>query len=172
VVAAGAPLLTVGDPDKLEIVVDVLSTDAVKVRESMPVLVENWGGTQPIHAHIQTVEPSGFTKVSALGVEEQRVNIIAAFEELPQTLGDGYRVEARIIVWEQDRVLKAPVSALFRRGSSWRVFVIEGGRAHAREVQVGHLNALEAEIVQGLEEGESVIRHPAKSSRRKGRGWW
>ncbi len=160
VVAAGVPLLTVGDPDKLEIVVDVLSTDAVKVPEAAPVLIENWGGTQQLRAHVQTVEPSAFTKVSALDVEEQRVNIVAIFEEPPRALGDGYRVEARIVVWEQDQALKIPVSALFRRGSGWSVFVIERDRARPRDVTVGHLNAFEAEILHGLQEGEVVIRHP------------
>jgi HlyD family secretion protein len=161
VVAAGAPLLTVGDPSRLEIVVDILSTEAVNVQPGMTVMLENWGGGRLLRARVRTVEPSAFTKISALGVEEQRVNIIADFIDPPTSLGDAYRVEARIVIWEGSNVLKAPTSALFRRGQQWTVFVIESGRARFRPVNVGHLNALEAEIIDGLTEHDVVIRHPS-----------
>jgi HlyD family secretion protein len=161
VVAAGAPLLTLGDPQKLEIVVDVLSQDAVKVRPGMDMLIEGWGGGRTLHARVRTVEPYAFTKVSALGVEEQRVNIVGDFVDPPGPLGDGYRVEARIVAWRADQVLKVPVSALFRQGEAWAVFVVEGGRARLRMVEPGQRGAQEAEIRSGLREGETVVRHPA-----------
>lgn len=161
VVDAGTPLITIGDPQNLEIVIDLISTDAVKVRAGMPVLLEGWGGDKPLRARVRVVEPFGFTKISALGVEEQRVNVIADFVDPPGRLGDGYRVEAKIIVWSGENVLKVPVSALFRHGESWAVFVIEDGRARRRAIQIGQRGSLEAEVVQGLRAGETVIRHPS-----------
>jgi HlyD family secretion protein len=161
VVGVGAALITVGDPNRIEIVVDLLSTDAVKVKAGMPVLLEGWGGDQPLRARVRVVEPYGFTKVSALGVEEQRVNVIADFVDATESLGDGYRVEAKIVIWSRDKVLKVPVSALFRQGEEWAVFVVEGGRAKRRNIQLGHRGALEAEVTQGLTPGEIVIRHPS-----------
>ena len=161
VVAAGAALITIGDPNRIEIVVDLLSTDAVKVKAGMPVLLEGWGGDRPLRARVRLVEPYGFTKVSALGVEEQRVNVIADFVDAAESLGDGYRVEAKIVIWSGDKVLKAPVSALFRQGEEWAVFVVESGRARRRKVQIGHRGALEAEVTRGLTDGEAVIRHPS-----------
>jgi HlyD family secretion protein len=151
----------VGDAAKLEIVVDVLSTDAVKLSPGMPVLLENWGGEQPLRACVRLVEPSGFTKISALGIEEQRVNVIADFVDPPGRLGDGYRVEARVVIWEAESVLKIPSGALFRRGQDWNVFALEDGRAQARQVEIGHRNALEAEVLHGIEEGNGVIVHPS-----------
>jgi HlyD family secretion protein len=165
VVAAGAPLLTLGDPQKLEIVVDVLSQDAVKVRPGMDMLIEGWGGGRTLHARVRTVEPYAFTKVSALGVEEQRVNIVGDFADPPEPLGDGYRVEARIVAWRAGQVLKVPVSALFRQGEAWAVFVVEGGRARLRMVEPGQRGAQEAEIRSGLREGETVVRHLANELR-------
>ena len=161
VVAAGAALITIGDPNRIEIVIDLLSSDAVKVKAGMPVLLEGWGGDQPLRARVRLVEPYGFTKVSALGVEEQRVNVIADFVDAAKSLGDGYRVEAKIVIWSGDKVLKAPVSALFRQGEEWAVFVVEGGRARRRKIEFGHRGALEAEVTQGLTAGEAVIRHPS-----------
>jgi HlyD family secretion protein len=161
VVPAGTPILSVGDAAKLEIVIDVLSTDAVKVSPGMPVLLENWGGERPLRACVRLVEPSGFTKISALGIEEQRVNVIADFVDPPGRLGDGYRVEARIIIWEAGNVLKIPSGALFRHGQDWNVFAIENGRAWARQVEIGHRSALEAEVLRGIEEGSEVIVHPS-----------
>lgn len=161
VVAAGSPLLVVGDPQQLEVVIDLLSTEAVKVKPGMPVLLEGWGGKQPLQAVVRTVEPLAFTKVSALGVEEQRVNVIADFVDPPGPLGDAYRVEARVVLWNGENVLKVPASALFRRGDGWSVFVVEGGRARRRDVTVGHRGALEVEILGGLTDGEQVVRHPS-----------
>jgi HlyD family secretion protein len=161
VVEAGTPLITIGDPKNLEIVIDLISTDAVKVRAGMPVLLEGWGGGKPLRARVRVVEPYGFTKISALGVEEQRVNVIADFVDPPGQLGDAYRVEAKIIIWSQDEVLKVPVSALFRHGDSWAVFVIKNGRAQRRLIQLGQRGSLEAQVVHGLKPGETVIRHPS-----------
>lgn len=160
VVAAGTPLLELSNTTKLEVVVDVLSTEAVKIRPGSEVLIEGWGGERPLRARVQLVEPSGFMKVSALGIEEQRVNVIAEFVDEPGALGDGYRVEARFIIWQGEGVLKIPASALFRQGDGWGVFVVEGGRAHRRAVEAGHRSGFEVEITNGLTEGENVILHP------------
>jgi HlyD family secretion protein len=161
VVTVGAPLLEVGDPGRIEVVVDVLSTDAVKVQPGAAVLIEDWGGEQPLHARVRLVEPSGFTKVSALGVEEQRVNVLADLLDAPASLADGYRVEARIVVWESPEVLKIPASTLFRHGGQWSVFVVEAGRARRRAIEAGHRNAAEVEVLAGLNGGEPVVLHPS-----------
>jgi HlyD family secretion protein len=160
VVTAGTPILQVGHPSQLEIVSDVLSTEAVKVKPGDSVLIENWGGNGSLRARVRTIESSGFTKVSALGVEEQRVNVVMDFVDPPGRLGDGYRVDVRIVVWEGKDVLTVPASALFRRGEGWSAFVIENGRARRREVEIGHRNALQAEVLKGLVEGTAVILHP------------
>lgn len=172
VVPAGEPLVDLGDPHALEIVSDLLSVDAVKVRAGQPVLIEHWGGDRPLQGRVRRVEPSGFLKISALGVEEQRVNVVVDFAEPGEawrTLGDGYRVELRIVVSEGTDVLKAPTSSLFRVGESWAVFVVDGGRAQRRPVEVGRRNGLEAEILKGLAAGESVIVHPADTLQDGGR---
>jgi HlyD family secretion protein len=164
VVPTGEPLLEVGDPNDLEIVTDLLSADAVKVRPGQPVSIEQWGGDRALHGRVRRVEPSGFMKVSALGVEEQRVNVIVDFQdpgEAQQVLGDGYRVEVHIVVWEAPDVVKAPTSSLFRRGDDWAVFVVEEGRARLRPVQIGRRNGLEAQVLDGLRAGERVVVHPA-----------
>jgi HlyD family secretion protein len=161
VVETGTPLLELGDPAALEIVVDVLSTDAVRVKPGARVLVENWGGEGVLEARVRLVEPSGFTKVSALGVEEQRVNVVADFVEPPRSLGDAYRVEARIVVWESDGVLKVPASAIFRKDGRWHTFVIEAGRARLREITLGHRGAREVEVLSGLAQGERLVAHPS-----------
>ena len=161
VVTPGAPLMVVGDPSQLEVVIDLLSTEAVKVKPGMPVLLEGWGGDRPLQARVRVVEPLAFTKVSALGVEEQRVNVIADFVDPTVPLGDAYRVEARVVLWSGDDVLKVPVSALFRRAENWNVFVIDGARARRREVEIGHRGALEVEIAKGLSADEQVVRHPS-----------
>ena len=164
VVAAGQPLLEIGDPIGIEIVSDLLSSEAVKVVPGAKVLVERWGGDRPLHAHVRRVEPSGFTKISALGVEEQRVNVVMDFDEpvdARQRLGDGYRVDVRIILWEGESILKVPTSGLFRRGTEWAAFVVIGGRAGLRTVQVGRRNGTEAEVIGGLREGDLVVLHPA-----------
>jgi HlyD family secretion protein len=164
VVPPGEPLLEVGDPRQLEVVTDLLSADAVKVRPGQPVRVEQWGGESPLRGRVRLVEPSGFMKISALGVEEQRVNVIVDFEDpaaASRVLGDGYRVEVRIVVWEAKDVVTAPTSSLFRRGESWAVFVVEGGRARLRPITVGQRNGLQAQVLEGLRPGEEVIVFPS-----------
>jgi HlyD family secretion protein len=165
VVQAGAPLLILGDPRKLEIVTDVLTTDAVNIGPGSPVELLGWGGDHPLHARVRLVEPSGFTKVSALGVEEKRVNVIADFVDPPGGLGDGYRVGTSIVTWEASDVLKIPGSAAFREPDGWSVFVIEGGKARRRAVNIGHRNQTEAEVPGGLTAGEEVILHPSNQLR-------
>jgi HlyD family secretion protein len=163
VVQSGTPILEVGDPDKLEVVVDLLSSDAVQVQAGQRAVIEAWGGSAPLEGVVRRVEPFGFTKVSALGIEEQRVNVIIDIKEPRQQwqrLGHGYRVEPRIVLWEGRDVLKVPVSALFRQGQRWAVFVADGGRAMLREVDIGRENGLEAEVRSGLEAGERIVLHP------------
>ncbi len=161
VVAAGEPLLTVGDLSRLEVVIELLSSEATQVKPGMPVVLDGWGGSQPLKAQVQRVEPYAYTKVSALGVEEKRTNVVADFVDAPQALGDGYRVMAHIVVWAGEEVVKVPASALFRSGDAWCAFVIDNGRARRRVVQVGHRNAQEAEVLAGLAPGETIIRHPS-----------
>jgi HlyD family secretion protein len=160
VVGVGTPLVEIGDPAKLEIVIDVLSADAVKVSPGAVMRLEAWGGEKPLAGRVRRIEPSGFTKLSALGVEEQRVNVIGDFVDPPGALGDGYRLEARIVVWEGESVLQAPGSALFRRGEDWHVFVVGRAVARLRRVEVGHRGSDATEIVGGLAEGEEVVLHP------------
>ncbi len=167
-VQPGAPIVTLGDVDSLEAVVDVLSPDAVRLEPGMPVELERWGGEATLAARVRRVEPAGFTKVSALGVEEQRVWVILDFEsdrESRRALGDGYRVLARFIVWQGDDVLQAPAGALFREGERQGVFVLDGDRARLRRVEVGRRSGLLAEIVAGLQPGERVILHPGQQIR-------
>jgi len=161
VVLAGAPVLVIGDPSRTEVVTDVLTTDAVNVKPGAPVYLEGWGGDHPLRAKVRLIEPAGFTKISALGVEEKRVNVIADFVDFPDGLADGYRVETRIVTWEGQNVLKIPGSAAFREGDAWRVFVIERGRAQGKTVGIGHRNQTEVEVLQGLVEGEEVVLHPS-----------
>ena len=163
-VRTGEPLLEVGDSSVLEIEVDVLSPDAVKIKPGMNVLFDRWGGEQPLEGIVRIVEPVGFTKISALGVEEQRVLIISDFTspvEQWQRLGDGYRVEARFILWHEENVLQVPASSLFRYQDGWAVFGIEGQYAKRREVKVGQRNGLIAQILEGVKEGDLVINHPS-----------
>ncbi|MFA6902606.1 MAG: efflux RND transporter periplasmic adaptor subunit [Gallionellaceae bacterium] len=161
VVAAGTPLMTLGDLSKLEVVIELLSTEAVRVKPGMPVLLDGWGGNKTLRAKVQRIEPYAYTKVSALGIEEKRTNVIADFVDTPQELGDGFRVNARIVVWSADAVNKVPASALFRCGVEWCVFVVEKNIAKRRTVKIGQRNAQEAEVLEGLVPGETVIRHPA-----------
>ncbi len=163
VVQAGDPLLEIGDPLDLEVEIDVLSRDAVKVKPGAPVLLEEWGGDRPLDGEVRLVEPSGFTKISTLGVEEQRVNVIVDLVDPPQkreALGDGFRVEARIVTAEAKDVLKVPTSALFRDGDDWAVFRVEDGVARQRTVKIGLQNGLEAEVQEGLADGDLVVTHP------------
>lgn len=159
-VPAGTPLVTIGDPTRYEVVVDVLSTDAVKIRPGNLMLLEGWGGDTALRARVRLVEPVAFTKVSALGVEEQRVNVIADPVDNLGPLGDGYRVEGRVVIWKQERVLKAPGSSLFRVGDAWHVFVVEGGRARERTVTVGQRNQDEAQLLSGVTSGTVLVRYP------------
>lgn len=161
-VTAGTPLLEVGNASSLELVIDILSTEAVKVEPGDPILIEHWGGEHTLQARVRYVEPSAFTEVSALGVEEQRVNVIADFAEPAIPLGDGYRVEARIVVWQDSQVLKVPVSALFRCKTDWCTFVVDRGRARRRKVRIGPRSDFEAVVNDGLEAGETVILHPTE----------
>jgi len=164
VVQAGDILVEIGDPEDLEIVADLLSSDAVRVSPGQRVIIEDWGGEGTLAGRVLRVEPTGFTKVSALGIEEQRVNIVIDFTGEAaawRQLGHGFRVEVRIVLWEDDKVLKVPLSALFRVGEQWTVFVEEDGRARRRAVTLGHFSAREAEVLDGLAEGESVVMHPS-----------
>jgi len=163
VVQSGTPMLEVGNPDRLEVVVDLLSADAVRVEAGQRVVIEAWGGERPLAGEVRRVEPFGFTKVSALGIEEQRVNVIIDITEPREQwrrLGHGYRVEPRIVLWEATDVLRVPLSALFRHGEQWAVFVDDRGRAELRSVEIGQGNGLEAEVLAGLETGERVVLHP------------
>ncbi len=162
-VPAGTPLLEVGDPTDLEVRIEVLSRDGVAITPGARVLLEQWGGEKPLDARVRLVEPSAFTKISALGVEEQRVYVIADFVDpvaVRPTLGDGYRVEARIVRWSADNVLRVPAGALFQREGAWQTFVIEGSHAKLRGVTTGQSNGIETEITGGLAEGERVIIYP------------
>ena len=162
-VEAGQPILEIGDPADLEVEVDVLSADAVRIPPGGRVLFERWGGEGVLEGRVRVVEPAGFTKVSALGVEEQRVWVIVDFVSPPERwerLGDGYRVEARFVIWEADDVPQVPASALFRHGGGWAVFVAEGDRARLRPVTPGRRNDLQAQVLEGLEAGERVVVHP------------
>lgn len=164
-VIAGTPLVTIGDPAQYEIVADVLSTDAVKIRPGDTMLVEGWGGGKTLRAKVRLVEPVAFTKISALGVEEQRVNVIADPVDPLGPLGDGYRIEARIVIWSAARVAKVAGSSLFRVGDAWHVFAVEHGRARERAVAVGQRNQDEAQILSGLAPGATVVRYPGNQIR-------
>lgn len=163
VVGPGEPLLEVGNAHALEVVVEVLSADAVRIAPGTRVLLSRWGGEQPLEARVRVIEPGGFTKISALGVEEQRVRVVADIVT-PQTewrqLGDGYRVEAAFVLWESPGVLQVPANAIFRQGDAWGVFAIENGFARRRAVELGHRTGLAAEVLKGLKAGDVVISHP------------
>jgi HlyD family secretion protein len=163
VVNAGEPVLDIGDPRNLEVRVEVLSADAVRIRQGTIVQFERWGGERPLTGRVRVVEPAGFTKISSLGVEEQRVLVIVDLTSPSaewQGLGDGYRLDASFVLWEGKDVLQAPASAVFRKGEGWALYVIEGGRARLREIATSHRNGLSVEVVSGLETGVPVIAHP------------
>jgi len=166
VVGAGSPLIEVGDPDLLEVIVEVLSADAVKIAEGTEVRLERWGGDGYLEGVVRVVEPVGFTKISALGVEEQRVyvvvDIVSPAEQWGR-LGDQYRVDAVFIIWRGDDVVNVPSSALFRHGEGWATFVLENDVAVLRSVEVGQRSGLRAEVLSGLAAGEVVIVHPNSS---------
>ena len=163
VVAAGSPLIEIGNPRNLEIVVDLLSPDAVKVEPGQRVIIERWGSDTPLTGRVRLVEPFGYTKISALGIEEQRVNVIidlTSDESDWQRLAHGYQVDVRIVLWESDNTLILPLLALFRDGPDWSVFVESGGRAELRKVEIGRRNSLHAEVLGGLEAGQRVVLYP------------
>ena len=164
VVPSGEPLIEIGNPEELEIVSDMLSADAVQIDTGDPVQIEQWGGEVGLRGVVRQVEPFGFTKISALGVEEQRVNVIVDFEDPRaawEALGDGYRVEIRVVVWEKANALKIPSSSMFRTRDEWTVYVIdELSLAQLRKVEIGRRNAIEAEVLAGLEQGDQVIAYP------------
>mgnify|MGYP001035282031 FL=1 len=162
-VQAGSPLLEVGDPASLEVEVEVLSSQAVKIRPGAKVLFDRWGGDKALDGIVRVVEPTGYTKVSALGVEEQRVRVIADLASPRaewQQVGDGYRVEARFIVWEEADVLQIPASALFRHDGGWAVFVASEGRARLRAIRTGQRNGLRVQVLADLQAGDWIIAHP------------
>jgi HlyD family secretion protein len=205
IVPAGEPILEIGNPSRIEIVADLLSTDAVRIPEGAPVIIDQWGGSHPLQGRVRRVEPSGFMKVSALGVEEQRVNVLIDLVSPPTggasdstgggrgadvglgsrrspgdadagrgsrsrpggsasrpagTLGDGFRVEVRAVVWQADDVLKVPVGALFRRGEGWAAFVVDEGVVRQQDVQLGERNDTHGQVLAGLTEGQTVVLHP------------
>ena len=167
-VAAGQPLLEIGDPASLEVEVELLSTHAVKVAPGSKVILDRWGGEQPVAGSVRVVEPSGYTKISALGVEEQRVRVIVDFtspREAWARLGDGYRVEARFVLWEGQDVLQLPTSALFRQGEGWAAFVIDGRHARLKPVEIGQRAGLATEVLSGLAAGDRVVAHPDETIR-------
>ena len=164
VVTAGTLLIEIGDPANLEIVVDLLSSDAVRVSEGARVIIKDWGGEDDLVARVRRVEPFAFTKVSALGIEEQRVNVIVDLvdpREAWQRLGHAYQIDASIIIWEAEDVLQVPLSALFRVEKDWAVFLYQDGRAVEQRVELGQINDLTAQILSGIEEGQKVVVHPS-----------
>ena len=168
VVTAGTPVMDIGDPADIEVAVEVLSRDGAAIPPGTPVELEQWGGGEPLRAKVRLVEPAAFTKVSALGVEEQRVYVVADLLTPPEqrrNVGDNFRVEARIIVWEAPDVLKVPAGALFRKGEQWASFVVADGHARMRIVKAGRSSGTETQVLEGLKEGEEVILYPGSRVR-------
>ena len=160
---AGTPIMEVGDPTDLESEIELLSSDAVGVQPGAPVSIEEWGGAAPLRGKVTVVEPGGYTKVSSLGVEEQRVKVRVDFvDPLPPgvVLGDRFRVEARIVTWHGEAILQVPTGALFRRGGDWMTFLFDGGKARLAKVEIAHNNGAAAELRSGLKQGQRVILHP------------
>jgi HlyD family secretion protein len=163
VVPAGAPLIEIGDPLDLEVIADLLSTDAVQIKPGSPVRIDGWGGPA-IRGRVTRVDPAGFLKVSALGIEEQRVRTTIDFVDRPESwsrLGHDYRVIVHVTIWNAQDVLSVPVGALFRKGEDWAVFSIKDGRARTTVVQIGHRNNRTTEVLSGLSEGDQVVLHPS-----------
>ena len=169
VLPAGTPILEIGDPlGDLEIVAELLSTDAVKVSPGDRVIVDKWGGDDPLEGRVEKIEPWGFTKYSALGVEEQRVNAVIQFsgpEDARVKLGHGFRVEARIVIWESEDALAIPSSAVFRHGDQWAVFAVDKERARLHIIDAGRNNGIMTEVRSGLEDGDSIILYPGNRVR-------
>ncbi len=163
VVAAGTKLVELGDPSHVEVVADILTRDAVKIREGARVTIHRWGGGIPLKGHVHRVEPSAFQRISALGVEEQRVNVIVHIENDRKqwsALGDGYRVEVSIVIWQRDDVLTVPTSSVFRSKKGWAVFTIDKGKARLTPIQVGQRNPKQVQVLGGLSAGTEVVLHP------------
>jgi HlyD family secretion protein len=168
VVAAGTSLVEVGDPGLLEVTAELLTSEAVRVHPGMAAFIDHWGGERPLAARVRSVEPSGFTKVSALGVEEQRVRVLLDLTAPAaewRALGDNFRVEVHIIAWQADAVLRAPGAALFRRGGEWAAFAVENGRARLRTLDVGQMSVDSAEVRGGAAAGDALILRPTESLR-------
>lgn len=164
VIEPGDVLVEIGDTSDLEIVVDFLSIDAVRIKSGQQVVIEEWGGEYNLNGIVRKVEPFGYTKVSSLGIEEQRVDVIIDLVDTKDqwaSLGHGYQVEAKVILWQDQSVLKLPITSLFRENTDWSVFVVEEGRATLKKVQIGKKNAFEAQVLSGVEQGEQVILHPS-----------
>ena len=149
---------------RLEVVIDVLSREAVKIMPGHTVMIDGWGGGAPLEAKVNRIEPSAFTKISALGIEEQRVNVIAVLENPPKPLGDRFEVQAHVVVWRGD-ALKVPSTAVFHDRDRWAVFAVRNGRARLQHVDVGHRGAADVEITGGIGRGEPVINHPSDQVR-------
>jgi HlyD family secretion protein len=164
VVAAGTPLIVVGDPHSLEVIADFLTTDAVRIRPGAPVRIERWGGAQPLAARVRLVEPAAFTKISALGVEEQRVYVVCDVVDPPASVGDQYRVDVRVVVW-QGTATKVPATSLFTIAGRWNVFAVADGRARLRQVGVGRMSDTEVEITSGLQPDAAIVMHPSDQIR-------
>ncbi len=167
-IAAGSPLLELGDRSDMELEVDFLSSDAVRIQPGSRMYIDHWGGTERLIGRVRMVEPQGFMKVSALGIEEQRVNVIAEFVdpiEKRKRLGDGYRVEAAAVVWSSPKVLKAPAGAFFRHEDGWAAFVLRGNQATMQSFKIGHTNGLETEILEGGKEGDRLVAYPSDKLR-------
>ncbi|NRG17524.1 efflux RND transporter periplasmic adaptor subunit [Rhizobiales bacterium] len=159
-VTSGTKLVDIGDPQDLEIAVDLLSSDAVKIKPGTKVAITEWGGDEDLQATVRRIDPAAFTKVSALGIEEQRVNVILDLDEVPEGLGHGYRVFARLTIWSGENVLQVPIGAIFRANGNWSVFAVADGKADLRRIRLGHMNASNAEVLEGLSDGDSVILYP------------
>lgn len=159
-VMAGTPLLELGDRRQLEVVIDVLSRDAERIVPGMPVELTT-SAPAPLRGQVSTIEPAAFTRVSALGVEEQRVNVVVSLDAPASSLGDGYRIDARIILWHSPEVLQVPASALFRSGNRWAVYTVVDGRARIKAVELGHRGRLHTEVTSGLGPGDVVVVHPS-----------
>ncbi|EAT58557.1 efflux RND transporter periplasmic adaptor subunit [Chlorobium ferrooxidans] len=164
-ITAGSPIVDIGDPSAIEIVIDVLSSEATKVRPGNPVVITAWGGRKDLRGVVKSIEPAAYTKVSALGIEEKRVNIVALLNAYEPLLGDNFRVQAEIVLSEANNVLQVPVSALFRGKDEWHLFVIDGGKAVEKAVRIGMRGTWQAELLSGLREGEKVVVHPTNELR-------
>lgn len=160
-VTVGSVIAELGRPDDLEVAVDLLSSDAVRIEPGTPAQISDWGGEEILSARVRRIEPAAFTKVSALGIEEQRVNAVLDLDDVPPGLGHGYRVVAHLVVWQQDDVLNVPIAALFRDGGNWAVFVDDDGVARLRTIELGRMNDQIAQVLSGLDEGDRVVLHPS-----------